>query len=106
MSAASATTNPPAPDRTVAEPYGRTPEFDNATLPDALKNAHSTKAGTWGLLVVSEGEVRLVFEEDHDRTCTVRPGHPAPIPPQAPHHVELTGPMRMYVEFHHENPLG
>ncbi len=86
------------------EPYKITPVFDEETLPQAIRNAHSTKAGVWGLLRVLEGEVRLVFH-DPARQVQVTPGNPAPIAPEALHHVELLGPMRMQVEFYREPPL-
>ena len=87
-----------------AEPYKATPVFDEDSLPEALRKDHSTKAGVWGLLRVLEGEVGLVFH-DPRREVTVTPGHPAEIPPEALHHVETAGPMRMQVEFYREPPL-
>lgn len=87
------------------EPYRTTPVFDEESLPDAIRNDHATMAGVWGLLRVLEGEVRLIF---HDPQLEVRveAGNPAPIPPLAVHHVEVTGPMRMQVEFYREKPPG
>ena len=85
-------------------PYKATPVFDETTLPEAIRNAHNTKAGVWGLLRVLEGEVRLVFH-DPARSVRVTPDEPAPIPPEAVHHVETSGPMRMQVEFYREQPL-
>lgn len=85
-------------------PYKSTPEFDEATLPQALRNDHSTKAGVWGLLRVLEGRVSLVFH-DPARTVEVTVENPAQIEPQALHHVVTHGPMRMRVEFYHEPPL-
>lgn len=87
-----------------AQPYKITPVFDEATLPEAIRNAHNTKAGVWGLLRVLEGEVRLVFH-DPAREVRVTPDAPAPIPPEAVHHVEVDGPMRMQVEFYREPPV-
>ncbi len=89
----------------MATPYKSTPVFDEASLPGAIRNAHSTKDGVWGLLVVERGVVSLVFHEPR-RTVTVRPGSPAVIPPQALHHVETQGPMQMRVEFYREKPAG
>lgn len=86
-----------------AEPYKSTPVFDENSLPDAIRANHATKAGVWGLLRVLEGEVRLVFD-DPPREVRVTPDSPAPIPPEALHHVEVTGPMRMQVEFYREPP--
>ncbi|MEQ8744984.1 DUF1971 domain-containing protein [Parasphingorhabdus sp.] len=85
-------------------PYGASPIFDEISLPDKLRNEHSTKDGTWGLLRVLEGEVELVFiDPPSQRLVTV--DDPAPIPPQSPHFVKLTGPMKMQVEFYREHPL-
>ena len=86
-----------------AVPYRTTPVFDEDSLPDAIRNTHSTKAGVWGLLRVLAGRVRLVFHEP-PRVVEVTPSEPAPIPPQADHHVEICGPMRMQVEFYRERP--
>ena len=86
-----------------ALPYRTTPVFDEDSLPEAIRNTHSTKAGVWGLLRVLAGRVRLVFHEP-PRVVEVTPAVPAPIPPQADHHVEIRGPMRMQVEFYREPP--
>lgn len=85
------------------EPYKTTPVFDETTLPEAIRNEHRTKAGTWGLLRVIEGEVDLVFVDPPARVH-VTPEKPAPIAPEATHYVELCGPMRMQVEFYREPP--
>ena len=85
-------------------PYKTTPVFDQVSLPQAIRSEHSTKEGVWGLLRVLAGEVRLVFD-DPPRVVQVTPDNPAPIPPQAVHHVEVDGPMRMQVEFYREYPL-
>lgn len=85
------------------EPYAKSSVFDETSLPDALRNDHRTKAGSWGLLRVLEGEVRLVFI-DPPSEHHVTPGHPAVIPPQAIHHVVPLGPMTMRVEFYRERP--
>lgn len=84
-------------------PYASSPVFDEKTLPDALRNDHRTKPGTWGLLRVIEGEVRLVFV-DPPSEHHVTPANPAIIPPQLAHHVVPLGPMRMQVEFYRERP--
>lgn len=89
------------PDR--AEPYKTTPIFDEVTLPEAIRNAHSTKAGVWGLLRAIEGQARLVFHSPR-REVTVAPDHPGVIAPQALHHVEFDGPARLQVEFYRERP--
>lgn len=87
------------------EPYKVTAEWTDETLPAAVRGEHSTKAGTWGLLRVLEGQVRLVFH-DPARVFVVTPETPGLIPPQEVHHVETDGPARMHVEFYREQPQG
>ncbi len=85
-------------------PYKVTAVWTEQTLPQAIRAGHRTKAGTWGLLRVLEGAAQLVFE-DGSPPLRVTPDHPGQIPPQAPHHVETPGPVRMQVEFYREPPL-
>lgn len=84
-------------------PYQITPTFDETSLPVAIRNEHRTKDSVWGLLRVLEGEVRLIFA-DADESILVTPSNPAQIPPQAAHHVETSGSMRLQVEFYREQP--
>ncbi|WP_371136517.1 DUF1971 domain-containing protein [Novosphingobium sp.] len=86
------------------QPYKVTAEWDEVTLPAAIRGRHNTKAGVWGLLRVLEGRAALVFE-DPARTVEVTPDRPAEIPPEQWHHVELGGRARMKVEFYREKPL-
>lgn len=87
-----------------AEPYGKSPVFDECNLPEALRQNHQTKSGTWGLLRVLEGGVRLVFVDPPSERF-VTPDKPASIPPLAAHYVVTDGPMKMLVEFYRNNPL-
>jgi tellurite resistance-related uncharacterized protein len=84
-------------------PYATLPIFDEHSLPDALRNDHRTKEGTWGLLRVLEGEVWLIFL-DPPNESRVTPDNPAIIPSQAAHHVVPLGRMTMQVEFYRECP--
>jgi tellurite resistance-related uncharacterized protein len=89
----------------MTEPYKTTPVFDEESLPEAIRREHRTKPGVWGLLRVLDGQVRLIFADGGPDSHLVTPDDPAPIPPEATHHVELMGPMRMQVEFYHDHPL-
>jgi len=86
-------------------PYRSTPVFDAATLPAALRSEHSLKAGTWGLIQVLEGEVRLTYSDPHMSTV-LKPGTPGRIGPQQVHFVEPLGPMKMRVDFFDRPPDG
>ena len=86
-------------------PYRSTPVFDAATLPAALRADHSLKAGTWGLIQVLEGEVRLTYSDPH-MTTVLKTGTPGRIGPQQVHFVEPLGPMKMRVDFYDRPPDG
>lgn len=84
-------------------PYSSTPIFNETSLPKALQNAHSTKAGTWGVLELIAGELVYVIEDSGHRRAMVA-GDRQLIEPQQLHHVELSGPMQMQVHFYREKP--
>ena len=85
-------------------PYGSSPVYDEKSLPEALRKEHRTKSGTWGLLRVLEGEVVLRFTNPVS-SKSVTPDNPAPIPPEAPHFVEVPDKVKLVVEFHRQYPL-
>jgi tellurite resistance-related uncharacterized protein len=88
---------PELPNDVVA--YRRTPEFDQDTLPAALRRKHSTKAGTWALIHVLEG--RLTYRAfDPDSETMLAPDVPGVIVPCQKHEVEPVGAVRFFVEFY------
>ncbi len=89
--------------REASKPYRSTPVFDENTLPQGLRQAHTTKDGVWGVIRVLEGCVRYRIEA-HDHDVILSPGTPGLVRPQEPHHVEPVGPMRMQVEFYDHPP--
>ena len=86
---------------TAVQPYKSTPVFDEHSLPAGLRRDHSTKAGVWGVIRVLEGA--LLYERAGE-TRTLTPATPALILPEEKHRVEPLGPMRMRVDFYHEEP--
>jgi len=83
--------------------YKATPVFDHHTLPDKLRNSHTTKAGTWGVIRVLEGSVRYVIE-DAQEAQILTADRPGIVLPEQRHHVEPLGNMRMCVEFYDHPP--
>ena len=74
--------------------YRRTPEFDQDSLPAALRGRHNTKAGVWGVIHVLEGQLRYrILEPAED--VILSPGRAGIVQPQQPHQVEPLGAMRM-----------
>ena len=86
------------PPNTVA--YRKTPIFTQATVPTALLNRHTTKAGSWGKIWVVSGQLRYCILTDPPEEHTLTPNSPGIVEPQVPHHVELLGPVEFYVEFY------
>jgi hemoglobin len=84
-------------------PYRSTPIFTVETLPAALRRAHSTKAGVWGLLKVLKGTIVYTVEDGGERRVVHAPGT-VMILPQQLHSVEPQGEMEMQVDFYDEVP--
>lgn len=90
-----------------AEEYKRTNVFNEETVPSGLRRAHTTKTGTWGRLTVLSGKLiyRIIGQDrgdghkNEDRCFLITPGVFGIIEPQAPHQVELLGPVEFYVAF-------
>lgn len=76
-----------------------TATWDRESVPAGLLRAHRIAEGTWGRLVVEQGALELVFEDDESIEL-VGVGEAVVIPPGRPHHVNLDGPVRFHVEFY------
>jgi tellurite resistance-related uncharacterized protein len=77
-----------------------TRDFTPDSVPKGLLRAHRVADGVWGRLLVREGSLTFVFEDDPDGARVVSEGGTQVIPPGRFHHLELTGPARFAVEFH------
>jgi tellurite methyltransferase len=82
-----------------AAEYKRTAIFDATTTPAGLRKSHRTKAGVWGQIVVLEGRVLYVIEDQEDAAFILNPDVPGGIAPEAPHHVEPYDDARFFVRF-------
>lgn len=87
-----------------AEAYKKTKVFTESSIPEALKNNHSTSAGVWGLVHVLKGRIRYsVAPDNHCNTeqhYTIDAEYTALIIPKALHRVTvLTEETEFYVEF-------
>jgi truncated hemoglobin YjbI/tellurite resistance-related uncharacterized protein len=86
------------------EPYRSTPVFDEHSLPAALRREHRTKAGTWGVIRVLSGELRLHLA-DSEEVRQLSKEHPGVVEPEQTHWVEPVGPVQMQVDFHAAPPV-
>lgn len=86
------------------ETYRRTPEFDEATIPDGLRSDHATKRGVWGRIRVVEGGLRYHVDAPIHRSLRVAPNSGAVIVPEVRHRVEPDGAVRFFIEFARVRP--
>lgn len=77
-----------------------TPDFDEHSVPAGLLAAHRVADGVWGRLVVRDGSIVIVFEDDPEWRYSIAAGSSQVLPPGARHHVEIVGPVQFAVEFH------
>ena len=76
-----------------------TPEFDERSLPQALRSSHKVATGVWGNLIVRSGSIDFVFDDD-GRRRTLAAGEAQPIPPERVHHLDVIGPVALVIEFY------
>jgi tellurite methyltransferase len=82
-------------------PYKRTRDFDQSSIPDALRKDHSTKPGVWGVIHVLSGRLRYVVEAPLASERILEPGVRGIVVPEVLHRVAPEGEVRFFVEFHH-----
>jgi tellurite resistance-related uncharacterized protein len=83
-----------------AAAYKRTPDFDQRSIPAALRKDHSTKPGVWGVIHVLEGQLRYIVEPPLAREQSLDPGVRGIVVPEVLHRVVPEGDVRFFVEFH------
>ncbi len=81
------------------EPYQRTKEFTEDTVPPGLLRRHDTKAGVWGRICVIEGRLRYRILEPILEEHVLEPGRDGVVEPQVPHEVAPIDGVRFFVEF-------
>lgn len=85
------------PDDVIA--YKRTDVFTENTVPKGLLNAHNTKTGVWGKIVILEGELRYRILEPAIEDHVLTPEYFGVVEPKVLHEVMPLGKVSFYVEF-------
>jgi|GEM_PF-179003 len=75
------------------------PEWDENTMPRGLLRAHRVASGTWGRIVVHEGQLRFVASTEPVLKVVLGPGSTQAIPPNVEHEGRPLGPVRFAIEF-------
>lgn len=81
------------------EPYHRTADFDENSIPEALLRRHSTKPGVWALIHVTRGSIDYYVHAPFDRCERLTPTSPGIVLPEVEHHVGPSGRVSFFVEF-------
>ncbi len=79
--------------------YKRTPTFTETSIPAGLLNAHQTKAGTWGRIVVLEGALLYRILEPEVQEYRLTADSPGVVEPEVLHEVKPVNKVTFYVEF-------
>lgn len=83
-----------------AEPYRTIGPFDAETLPKGLRAEHNLKAGAWGLLALSEGSLKFVWDDEEGGAHELAAPAELVVPPLVRHHVEGEGPFVLTITFY------
>ncbi len=79
---------------------GATPSMTEETVVAGILAKHMAPRGKFGYLVVEEGALQFVWEDEADAVLDADPDHPIVIFPERYHHVVVTGKVRFRVEFY------
>jgi len=82
-----------------AKEYKRTPTFTEDTIPKGLLRSHTTKAGTWGKIVIEEGKLLYRILEPEIEEVQLSTDKFGVVEPQVPHEVQALGKVKFHVEF-------
>lgn len=83
-----------------AEAYRTIGPFDVDSLPAGLRTEHRLKAGAWGLIKLTEGKLRFVWDDEEGGIEELVAPRKLVVPPEAPHHVEGEGPFLLTITFY------
>jgi len=84
-----------------AKKTGSTPTMTEETVVKGILKNHLAPKGKYGFLVVEEGALQFVWEDDMDNILDADTNHPIVIYPERFHHVIITGKVNFRVEFYY-----
>lgn len=84
------------------ECYHRTAVFTEVNVPAKLLADHTTKAGTWGAIVIQEGRLELHREDGSQESLEA--GQTGWVAPQEVHRVTCVEPVKFHIGFYRRKP--
>lgn len=82
------------------QPYKKTPEFNEETVPAGLLRDHTTKEGVWGKIVLLSGRLEYTIQAPEQEVIKLSPNIFGVVEPTIKHHIKPLGAVRFYVEFY------
>jgi len=79
---------------------GATPNMTQETAVKGILKNHLAPKGKYALVVVEEGALQFVWEDDKENVIDGDKNHPIVIEPERFHHVVITGDVVFRVEFY------
>jgi tellurite resistance-related uncharacterized protein len=79
---------------------GQTPNMTQETAIKGILKNHLAPKGKIGLVIVEEGSLQYVWEDDKDNVLDADKDHPIVIEAERYHHVVITGAVVFRVEFY------
>ncbi len=83
-----------------AKKVGATPNMTEETVVKGILKNHLAPKGKYGLVVVEEGALQFVWEDDKSNVLDADADHPIVIYPERFHHVVITAKVVFRVEFY------
>lgn len=80
-------------------PYQRTPAYTDSAMPPKLRRDHTTKAGVWAKIIVTQGKLQY-HVEDLGVHVELSAGRHGVIAPEVPHRVEPAPGAVFHIEFY------
>lgn len=84
---------------------GETSWFTEQNILKPLLNKHMAPKGKTGLVIVKEGSLEFVWEDDLTTVLTCDSNHPIVIEPERYHHIIITGAVLFNIEFYKDSPV-
>lgn len=81
------------------QPFERTSEFNQNTMPAILTRDHAMDTGVWACIHVLEGELVLIVAEPHNQETVLKPGTAGTIAPGMMHRIKVGTNVRFYIEY-------
>ena len=83
-----------------AKKVGATPNMTQETVVKGILKNHLAPKGKYALVVVEEGSLQFVWEDDKENALDADKDHSIVIPPERLHHVVVNGAVIFRVEFY------